>query len=61
MVGLGGTLKVIELWDGWIGRILQDHENIEWFGWVGRVLEHHRTVGLGGSLSTIERLGWKGP
>lgn len=59
MVGLGGTLKVIELWDGWIGRILQDHENIEWFGWVGRVLEHHRTVGLEGSLRTVERLGWK--
>ena len=56
MVGLGGTLKVIELWDGWIGRILQDHENIEWFGWVGRVLEHHRTVGLEGSLRTVERL-----
>lgn len=59
MVGLGGTLKVIELWDGWTGRILQEHETVEWFGWVGRVLENRRMVGLGGSLRTVERLGWK--
>ena len=36
MVGLEGSLKVIETWDGWVGWDLEDHRAI---GWVERVLE----------------------
>ena len=49
MVGLEGSLKVIEPWDGWVGRNLEDHRAV---GWVERVLEDHGAMGGGD---------WKGP
>ena len=52
MVGLGGTVKTVEPWNDWVGRVLKDHRAIEWLGWVGRDLIDHRAV---------EWLGWKGP
>ena len=50
MVGLEGSLQVIETRNGWVGRVLKDRET--WNGWVGRVLTDHRDK---------EWLGWNGP
>ena len=50
MVGLEGSSKVVESWDGWVGRVLEVIES--WDGWVGRVLEGCRAMGW---------LHWKGP
>ena len=53
-VGLEGSLKVIELQNGWVGRVLEGHRSTGWL------------EGLEGSLKTIELLndfdglGWKG-
>ena len=56
MVGLGGSLQIIEPWHGWVGRVLKDQscdmvglggslKIIEpWNGWVGRVLKDHRAM-----------------
>ena len=49
MVGLDGSLKIIEPWDGWVGGVLEGHRDM---GWVERVFEDHRAMGW---------LGWKGP
>ena len=45
MVGLGGSLKDAEPWDGWDGSVRKDQRAMEWLGWKG----------LEGWL------GWKGP
>ena len=54
MVGLEGTLWVIETENGWVGLEgdLLDHRDVEWLGWKGLYgSQRHRMVGLG----------WKGP
>ena len=52
MVGLKGSLKGIEPWDGWVG-LKGSLKVVEpWDAWVGRVLEGCRNMGW---------LGWKGP
>ena len=35
MVGLEGSLKIIEPWDGWVRRILEDNRAMGWLGWKG--------------------------
>ena len=58
MVGLEGSWKIMEPWDGWVGRVLKGHGVMEWDalegswkiiepwdGWVGRVLTGHRDLG----------------
>ena len=35
MVGLEGSLKVVELWDGWVGGVLKDRRAVGWLGWKG--------------------------
>ena len=49
MVGLEETLKMVEPWDGWVGRDLEGHHRK---GWVEKVLKDHRAM---------RWLGWKGP
>ena len=57
MVGLEGSLKIIEAWNGWAGRVLKDHRAVErvglegslkivetQYGWVGEVLKDHRAT-----------------
>ena len=63
-VGLEGSLKITEPWNGRIGKVLKDRSAM---GWVGRALTDPRAVewvGLEGSLKITEpwnELGWKGP
>ena len=35
MVGLGRSSKIIELWGGWVGKVLKDHRTIGWLDWKG--------------------------
>ena len=54
-VGLEGCLKIIEPWDDWVGRVLEDHRAMRWLDWKdpGRSWSHGM-VGLEGSLQIIE-------
>ena len=65
MVGMEGSLKIAEPWDGWVGRVLKGHGVMEWDalegsleiiepwdGWVGTVPKGH---------GAMRWLGWKGP
>ena len=62
MVGLGGSSKIIEPWDGWVGRVLKDHRAMAWLGWKGpQRSKSHGMVGLEGSSKIIEPWhGWVG-
>ena len=59
---MGGSWKVTELQDGWIGRV-----PVRAIGWLdGRVLEDHRAIGwLGrkgpGRSRCYRMVGWEGP
>ena len=55
MVGLEGSLKIIEPWNGWVGSVLKGHGTIGWLGWKGpERSQNHRMVGLGRSLKITE-------
>lgn len=43
MVVLGGPLKIMEAWSGWVRRTLKIRK--PWNVWVGRDLKDHETVG----------------
>ena len=62
MVGLEGSLKVIEKRNGWVGRVLKGHTAMEWLGRKGPYRsQRHGMVGLEGSLKVIETWnGWLG-
>ena len=30
VVGMEGSLQIIELWDGWVGRVLKECRAMEW-------------------------------
>jgi len=34
-LGWKGTLKIVESWNGWVGKILKSHRTLEWLGWKG--------------------------
>ena len=62
MVGLDGSLKIIEPWDGWVERVLKGHGAMGWLCWKGPKRSwSHEMVGLDGSLKIIEPWdGWVG-
>ena len=57
MVGLEGSLKIIEAWDGWVERVLKDHRTKDWLDWKGpERSQNHRMFGLEGSLKPRQLL-----
>ena len=34
-VGFKGSLKIIELWNGWVGRVRKNRRAMESLGWKG--------------------------
>ena len=44
--GSGEALKVVGLWDGWVGKVLKGYRTLgSQHSWVERVLKGHRTLG----------------
>lgn len=55
MVGSEGTLKIMKLWCGCVGRDLKDHEVLIWLGQKGPYRSwNDRMVGLQGTLKIME-------
>mgnify|MGYP001859212838 CR=1 FL=1 len=62
MVGLEWSLQIIEPWNGWLGRVLTDHRDMEWLDWKGPYRSQtHAMIGSEGSIKPRELWnGWVG-